>query len=694
MATLGKIRSQGTLLIIILGITMLIVIPTFFLDFSFFQGLFGPSTNPQKANVGSVNGEKVKYLDFYQKITEYTDFLKIERNDESLTDEITDQIRQETWNQIVMRQIIETDAKTIGMSVPYAEFKELTIGTNPSPIIAGRAIFRDENGQFDPNRVSMLISQLDNVDLLQQGRDELARYKNYWTFLEQAVKDTRLSEKYNTLLSKALVVNSLEAKYAYENNKTSVDLVYAMKPYFLLPDSTVSVSKSDVEALYKKRKEQFKQDALCDISYVVFDIKPSEADFQAIEEDINKAKEEFANTEDIVGTTNDLSDIPYHDVFLTKEDVANDLKEFAFSGEKGVVFGPFLGENDTYKMAKIVERTVAPDSVKLYVFPIADATRENINQKTDSVMKFLTGENFMELGGKEVGWLREIFNFQKEVKDAAFKASVNVPFVLEVNGFPQIFIVTEKTKPVPKVKLAVVEREVTTSKQTQAKISQEATKFASEATNTDKMIEKAREYGYILIPQTNVERNAPRLGNIRNSREIIRWAFDNKVNSVSDVKECGTQLVVAGIMRKNKEGYKTIEEVKPMLEAELRRDKKFELMKDDFQGKSIEQLQAENFTTDTVRGLTFGSMSAGSLGSDAPIRALAPIAEVNKISAPVKGNLGAYVFEVFEKRVSEIPFDAKQEIFRLNMQNQNMFYYMFEAMKKASNVKDERYRFF
>ena len=336
MATLGKIRKHGVLLLIVIGVSLLLFILT--LDNNTFQDLFNPN-NPRKANVGKVNGEKIGYQDFYKSIVEYTDFYKIEMNNESLNDEMTEQIRQETWNQVVMRKVIEKDAEAIGMSVPYAELKELTIGNNPSQIIAGRQLFRDENGRFDASRVSMLISQLDNAEVAQRVQsDDLMRMKNYWSFLEQAVKDSRLNEKYSVLLSKVLVTNSLEAKYAYENKKTSVDLVYAMKPYFTVADSTVSVPQSDVKALYNKRKEQFKQEATCDISYVVFDIKPSQEDFLAVEEEITKAKEEFATTEDIIATTNDLSDIPYQDVFLVKTDISEDLQEFAFSGEKDVVF--------------------------------------------------------------------------------------------------------------------------------------------------------------------------------------------------------------------------------------------------------------------------------------------------------------------------------------------------------------------
>jgi len=286
----------------------------------------------------------------------------------------------------------------------------------------------------------------------------------------------------------------------------------------------------------------------------------------------------------------------------------------------------------------------------------------------------------------------------KEIAEKAFNTASNAPFTVEdARGYTSIFVVTEKTQPVAKVKLAVIEREVVPTKQTRSDILQAASKFCEDAKSVgaDKMAAKAQESGYLLIPATYIDQNAPRLGNIKNSRDIIRWAFDNKVNSVSDVEECDNKFVVAGVTRKNKRGYRTLEEVQPSLEAELRRDKKFELMKGTLEGKTIEQLQAENLTTDTVRNLAFGSMSAGSLGNDAAaIFALAPVAEPNKISAPIKGNNGAYTFEVLQKNENPYPFDAKQEIFRMNMQNQYSFQYIIEALKKAADVRDERFKFY
>ncbi|MDR1545106.1 MAG: SurA N-terminal domain-containing protein [Prevotellaceae bacterium] len=707
MATLGKIRNHGVLLLIVIGGALLLFVLTGFFNTNdlanFFQG--------NKTVVGKIDGEKIQYQDFFALKEQTEDFYKIESGNDAVNEETGSRLLDETWNRIVMQSVLEKDADAIGMCVTKQELKDLTIGeniNNISPIISQRKLFvNPQTGRFDVQRVIQLITDINNAEVIKQASSEqLRQMRNYWQFLESNVKTNKLVEKYNTLISKALVVNSLEAKYAFDKNQTSVDLVYAMKPYFAVADSTVTVSESEIKTLYNKRKEQFKQDEACDISYVVFPVKPSDADFMAAAEQINNAKEEFATTDDIMGVTNDFSDKQYLDIFLTKNDIDADLQDFAFSGAKDAVFGPILN-NDTYKMARIVDNAVSPDSVKLSMIIVAEQTTEATRKKTDSIMNVLkSGANFAAVAyqssmdkntaakGGEVGWFREV-SLEKEIAEPAFKAAVNAPFVYEnPQGYTQIFVVTEKTKPVSKVKLAVIETLVVPSKTTQAKIYQDAKQFAAESKTADLMPAIAAEKGYTLVPQPNVLRNTQNLGGNKGSREVIRWAFENKINTVSDVKECGNTLIVAGVTKKVKEGYRSFEDAKPSLEAELRKDKKFVNMKSDFSGKTIEQLAAENFSVDTVKSFSFASSFAGSLGNEPALAALAPKAEIDAVSAPVKGTNGAYVFKVLTKTDSNREFDAKQEAQMLKSQNQNIFYYLVEALKKTYKVKDERFKFF
>lgn len=702
MATLGRIRNHGVLLLIVIGVALLIFIVTDFVNngSTFFR--------EQKANVGSIDGDKVKYNDFLASLNQMQDFYKVERG-QNIDDQMSEQIRQEVWNQIVMRQVVEKDARNIGMGVSKQELSDLIMSKNPSPLIMMRPVFQNpETGMFDPNIVANFIKELESADGNKNANPEqVVLMKNYWKFIETNVKFGSLFEKYNTLLTKSLVTNTKEAQFAYNNSKYSVDVLYAMKPYFTIADSTVKVADSDVEALYKKKKEQFKQDPYVDIDFVVFPIKPSEEDIDAVRKQIETAKVGFATVNDslLTDTVNFNSDVPYRDVFLAQGDVPSDLRDFAFSADRGVVFGPVFVDN-TFKIAKVVDTKHMPDSVKLSFIAIQEATAEATKAKVDSVLGLAKQTPFATLAqqysadkqsgsrGGDIGWVRQV-TLSPELLRKVSAAAINEPFVMSQGSAASIFVVTERTKPVKMVKLAVIERNVATSNGTQAKIFQEAKQFAGLlGGNGSDFDKKAKEKNYQVIPANTIDRNFPRLLNIPETRQVIRWAFDSKVGATSDVFECGDNLVVATVKRMNKEGYKTLDEVKPQLLSELRKDKKFDMMKGLFAGKTIDGLRDEGLSVDTVKGLTFASNSAGSLGFDAAMIANAPFAEVNKLSAPMKGNIGAFVFQVLSKTENPEPFDPKQMKYVIGQQNSGLFYYVLEALKKAYKVKDERYNLF
>jgi peptidyl-prolyl cis-trans isomerase len=702
MATLGRIRNHGVLLLIVIGVALLIFIVTDFVNngSTFFR--------EQKANVGSIDGDKVKYNDFLASLNQMQDFYKVERG-QNIDDQMSEQIRQEVWNQIVMRQVVEKDARNIGMGVSKQELSDLIMSKNPSPLIMMRPVFQNpETGMFDPNIVANFIKELESADGNKNANPEqVVLMKNYWKFIETNVKFGSLFEKYNTLLTKSLVTNTKEAQFAYNNSKYSVDVLYAMKPYFTIADSTVKVADSDVEALYKKKKEQFKQDPYVDIDFVVFPIKPSEEDIDAVRKQVETAKVGFAAVNDslLTDTVNFNSDVPYRDVFLAQGDIPSDLRDFAFSADRGVVFGPVFVDN-TFKIAKVVDIKQMSDSVKLSFIAIQEATAEATKAKVDSVLGLAKQTPFATLAqqysadkqsssrGGDIGWVRQV-TLSPELLRKVSAAAINEPFVMSQGSAASIFVVTERTKPVKMVKLAVIERNVATSNGTQAKIFQEAKQFAGllggSGSDFDK---KAKEKNYQVIPANTIDRNFPRLLNIPETRQVIRWAFDSKVGATSDVFECGDNLVVATVKRMNKEGYKTLDEVKPQLLSELRKDKKFDMMKGLFAGKTIDRLRDEGLSVDTIKGLTFASNSAGSLGFDAAMIANAPFAEVNKLSAPMKGNIGAFVFQVLSKTENPEPFDLKQMKYVIGQQNSGLFYYVLEALKKAYKVKDERYNLF
>ena len=131
-----------------------------------------------------------------------------------------------------------------------------------------------------------------------------------------------------------------------------------------------------------------------------------------------------------------------------------------------------------------------------------------------------------------------------------------------------------------------------------------------------------------------------------------------------------------------------------MLKQEVLRDKKFETLKGKLAAvKTIADAQKAGAKVDSVNQITFSApVFVQATGSSEPALsgAVAATAQGQMSKAPVKGNGGAYVFQVVRKADR----DAKAQEMMLSQQAmQAASRFMSELYQKA-NVVDNRYLFF
>lgn len=693
MATLEKMRHHGVFLLVVVGVALLAFIVGDFLNSS------ASIVNAERMVVAKIDGDKISAEDYMAAIDQLTEVYKIELGTANISDELNDQIRQSVWETLVREKVLATETEKAGMQVSQKELSNLILGDNVHPIISSRrAFFNPQTNAFDPAVLAQFITMLDSEDAAQLPQEQLRTYKLYWTFWESTVKNARLEDKYTALLQRSFVANDLEVKNAYNGDKTQVDVAYVAKPYFAVPDSLVSVSDRDIKKLYQQKQEQFAREASCDVKYVAFPIKPSETDYAEVEEWINRLKEEFSTTDEIADVTNSNSDTPYKGQNLAKNDVPEDLRDFAFAGKKNDVVGPLFAD-DTYKMARIVETGISlPDSVKLRFVDVAEASMPETQVVADSLSALLRNKgDFAAMQQRYRGgeaWAREI-ELDREVAEQAFTTPVNGVFQQKSMGGIRIFQVVERGAVVPKVKLAVLERKVIPSSRTQAQIFNAAKQFAAGCANIEEFEAKATEQNIEVLTANRLNINATKLRDVKNSRQVVRWAFEAEDGAVSDVFECDNQQIVAAVSRLVEKGYSPIDDVKAMLEVEARNDKKAELIKADFAGKSFDELVAAGLSVDTLRGVNFNMQYAGAVGNEPALFALAPLAEVGALSQPQKGNMGVFEFVVLDKTELPADFDENEERVMLTERMRNSVPYLaIEALKKVADIQDERYKVF
>lgn len=711
MATLEKIRSKAGLLVLIVGLAL----------FAFIIGDFLNSGSTYfrqtQERIAKVDGEVIQIHDYQNRVDEMAEMYKMQTGQNNLPEEYMSQIRQSVFDGMVQEIVLDEETAKLGMTVTPEELFDMVQGENISPLIQQLPMFANpQTGQFDKVALLNFLKAIDNDDISgypAEQQAELLKAKNFWLFWEKNIKRQRLEQKYTTLLSKAVAANKLDAKAAFDANAESADLVYAMQSYATIPDSTIQVSKSEIEKLYNQRKEFFKQKEGRVIKYVAVDIRPSKEDYDKAAAEMEELKAELSGSVRVADVVNENSEVPYMDAFFTEKAFDPELKQFATTAEVGAVYGPVF-ENDKYRLFKLVDKTVAPDSVKVSHIMLAGKSETETKALADSLMNVLkNGGDFEALAkefsadqaaekGGELGWFTEataLRGVNEEFKNAVFSTPVNNIVVVKSLYGTHLVKVTDKTANVSKYKVADIDMSVSPSSKTYSNIYNELNQFLSKNNTISKLDENAKEAGYNVISDVTVTAADQTLGTIKNSRPVIRWAFQNDKGTVSEIFECNDKFVVAAIQSELPEGFRPVDLVAPTLKAELINQKKGEKIAAELAAKNLSTVdayaQAMNSSVDSVKFVSFGTRRISGIGVEPKINALVSLAQVDQVSAPVAGNNGVYVFKVYAKNKENKTFNEADEVRAMDATNAYRFQYQtLKSLVDKADVEDNRIRFY
>lgn len=710
MATLEKIRNKAGLLIIVVGVALFAFIIGDFLN----SGSTYFRQNHEK--IASVDGEVITIQDYQARIDEMGEVYKMQTGNSNLPEEVMTQIRQSVFDGMVQEMVLGEAAEKLGMKVSSEELFDMVQGENISPIVQQMPMFRNEAGMFDKTALLNFLKMIDDDNIASYPVDQQAQMlqlRNFWLFWEKSLKNQRLEEKYTTLLAKALSANKIDAEDNFKGSAETSDIVYAMQAYASIPDSTIQVSKSEVEKLYNQRKESFKQAETKVLSYVSVDIVPSTEDFDKAKEDIESLRSEFASSDNVADIVNENSDVPYQNVYASAGTFDADLRQFATTAEIGDVHGPIFADNK-YRMFKLIAKETAPDSVKVSHIMLAGMTDAQITAMADSLIGVLKGgadfatvaaENSMDQAaqmGGELGWFTESTaarGISDDFKDAIFSANVNELKTVKTMYGTHIVKVTEKTANVQKYKVADIEMAVSPSSKTYSNLYNDLNQFLSNNNTQAKFEEKAQEAGYSLMKDASVTKSDQTLGFIASSRPVIRWAFETDKGKVSEIFECGDKFVAAVMKGTIPEGYRSVASVTPQLESEIRRNKKGEQITQDLKAKNLTTLsayaQAMSAKTDSVKFVGFNTQRIAGIGMEPKINAMATITPVGQLSQPIAGNNGVYVIEVTNKNKEGGEYNEASQMESINSTNAYRFgYQAVRTLIDKAEVVDNRIRFY
>lgn len=719
MTALGKIRSKGILLIIIIGLGLFAFIAEE--AFRSCNGIKGQNSQ----QIGEVLGEKIYVQDFQKLLEEYQDAMKLTMRTDNLSEDQLNQLKDQVWQQLVSERVMKEDCKKLGLTVTEDELQNvLNDGTNQ--LLTQTPFVNQQTGRFDVSILKQFIDAYRKAEASNNSQqlDQMRPAYNYWLFVEKNLRTQLLAQKYQSLLANCVLSNKVEAKMAFNEENEEAQIQLASIAYNTIKDADIKVTDEELKAKYEELKPAFRQQQETrDVKMVDVQVKASATDRAQLQKDMAGYQKQLAAAADptqVVSKSGSMIQyigLPVNGkAFQQYPDIASKIDSMAV-GTTGVVENT---KDNTYNIVRILSRTELPDSVEFRQIQVGGKTLEAARASADSIQKALAAGGDFQAIAKRYGqdstttWFTGAMYEQASTMsqdnrayiEALLNGAVGSTQNIELTQGNVVIQVLNRKAMKSKAVAAVIKKEIRFSDNTYSKAYNRFSQFVTQSQASLADLQKhATKFGYTVQDLNDFATSSHTVGNVGGSgiRDAIKWIFEAKEGQVSQLFEAGKEndhLLVLCMTKIHPQGYRPWDDaqVKEILKREVIRDKKAEMIMAKLKGvNSIAAAQAKGAKVSTVNQITFAApafIQATGAAEPALSGAVAATAQGKFCSAPVKGNAGVYVFQVVKKQMRPAKYNEEQQI---QMCRQRAMQYMGNFMQDlvfGAGVVDNRYLFF
>ncbi|WP_443936907.1 SurA N-terminal domain-containing protein [Pedobacter sp. MW01-1-1] len=650
-------------------------------------------------NVGSIDGNDISIDEFGPKVDQALNQMK-QQYGGSANAQMTAMAVDQVWNAELAKVLLTKEYTRLGLTVSEDELMELLQGENPSPLI--RQYFSNQQtGQIDRVALMNFLKSKDPQALTQSN------------MLQEEIMNQALQTKYSNLIRNSVYVTSLEAQDEYTNRNKLANFQYVSLDYTSVPDASVKLTDQDYSAYFDANKARFNnpQESRA-FDYVSFSINPTAADSLAIKTQVEKLANEFktAKNDSLFAAINSDVKVPF--TYITKGKLDPVVDSAVFALPAGSFYGPKLSGN-SYKLVKVVNARFSPDSVKashILINPAAVGGEDKAMKLADSLKGLvLKGSSFAELaktysvdGSKDKGGDLGTFahgQMVPEFEDAAFNGQVGDLKIVKSQYGVHVIKIEKQVGSSKVVKLAYIEKAVNASSKTQDAAYKAASNFLADVKGKD-FSKYAAEKGLKVTVADGITATQGFAPGLDDPRKLIQAAYAaDKGDVFPEIYKMSNTYVVARLTSIKPKGALSLEDVKKEIEPMVRNAVKAKMLKEKFAAAgtaNLNQIASKVARPVTpVQNIVFANPIIPGIAQENKLVGSVFGAQPAKVSAPIEGERGVYVFAVdgFTNPAPIANMFKQKETMLLSV-SQRSLGSAFQALQDNAKIKDNRVKFY
>lgn len=694
----------------------------------------GSSIMTRDANtIIEVNGERISAQEFAVAYQERIDNYIAQSGDAGLQRVTRTQLQNLVYDELLKDRLLTGRIEDLGLTMENDELWERIL-RNPS--VQQVQAFRNEAGMFDPNRVRQYLKAIEEQ---RATNADAATEWDRWLNFEEEIRRTESEQAYFNLIAAALGSSSLEGKIQAQMESEKRAMIYLYRPFTAIEDSSIAVSESEVKSYYKSHLDDFEQVESRNLVYVSIPIEPSQADIDGTFDEFNALLENkivynstsgtndtllgFMNTqEDSIFVNSNSDQSRFSGRYLFEEELDPEYDSLLLDQPEGFYYGPYV-DGDFVKMVKWVDTKEIPDSVKARHILIAyrgalranemvTRTREQAEAYADSLFKVVQSNpsNFATFAqqnsdgpsgadGGNLGWFQQGMMTPK-FQDFCFSNEAGALGLVETEFGFHIIEVEEKSETRPAFKLAILDRRIYSSKATEDALYAKAQQLAAAGLESaSAWSATAQELALNSRPANNITPSAANIPGIIDSRDLVRWTYEDgrKVGDL-EIFEKNNSLIIIRVEEIREEGVATLEQVRARVEMEVRREKKADQIREDFEAARASSIQAwgdaMSIAPRQASNIALANPVVTGAGSEPAVVGTLFAMSQGEIAGPIVGETGVFVIEMFNlEAASDSDGIAQRDQLRVQRTSRARAQ-AFDAIVDQADIEDRRNIFY